>query len=211
MKTETSRQEVPNRAQIINLDDFATQSTEEICSKDDRQDQLNKEKTLIIDMIPSLRAFARSLTRNAAEADDLVQETLVRALASLHQFRPGTNMKAWLFRIERNVFYTNYRKRNRESAIMCKEVEDIPWIEPPQEWSMKARAMHVALEQLPGDQKEALMLVSGAGLSYEEAADVCGCALGTIKSRVSRARSRLLALLQVYHHEEFMEVERHSL
>lgn len=169
------------------------------------------ERELIITLMPSLRAFARSLTRNASEADDLVQETLLRALSSLHQFRPGTNMKAWLFRIERNVFYTNYRKRHREGTVLSREVEDIPWVEAPQEWLIKARAMDNALAQLPNDQKEALLLVSGTGLSYEKAAAQCGCALGTIKSRVSRARSRLLLLLQVYHHEEFMEIERHSL
>lgn len=169
------------------------------------------ERELIISLMPSLRAFARSLTRNASEADDLVQETLLRALSSLHQFRPGTNMKAWLFRIERNVFYTNYRKRHREGTVLSKEVEDIPWVEAPQEWLIKARAMSNALAQLPNDQKEALLLVSGTGLSYEEAAEQCGCALGTIKSRVCRARSRLLVLLQVYHHDEFMEIERHSL
>lgn len=170
-----------------------------------------EERELIIEMMPSLRAFARSLTRNASEADDLVQETLLRALASLHQFRPGTNMKAWLFRIERNVFYTNYRKRHRECTVLAREVEDIPWVDAPQEWSVKARAMENALAKLPHDQREALMLVSGTGLSYEEAAEICGCALGTIKSRVSRARTRLLSILQVYHHEEFMEIERHSL
>lgn len=169
------------------------------------------ERELIISLMPSLRAFARSLTRNASEADDLVQETLLRALSSLHQFRPGTNMKAWLFRIERNAFYTNYRKRHREGTAHSREVEDIPWMEAPQEWSIKARAMDNALAQLPNDQKEALLLVSGTGLSYEEAAQRCGCALGTIKSRVSRARNRLLVLLQVYHYEEFMEIERHSL
>lgn len=174
-------------------------------------DSRDEERELIIEMMPSLRAFARSLTRNVSEADDLVQETLLRALSSLHQFRPGTNMKAWLFRIERNVFYTNYRKRHRECTVLAKEAEDIPWVDAPQEWSVKARAMENALSQLPHDQKEALMLVSGTGLSYEEAAEICGCALGTIKSRVSRARTRLLNLLQVYHHEEFMEVERHSL
>ena len=159
---------------------------------------------------PHLYRLAYSWSHDPALSDDLVQETLLRALASLHQFRPGTNMKAWLFRIERNVFYTNYRKRHRECTVLAKEAEDIPWVDAPQEWSVKARAMDNALSQLPPDQKEALMLVSGTGLSYEEAAEICGCALGTIKSRVSRARTRLLNLLQVYHHEEFMEIDRHS-
>jgi len=191
-------------------DNFEAQKTIVECTIPASEDR-SEERELIIEMIPSLRAFARSLTRNVSEADDLVQETLLRALASLHQFRPGTNMKAWLFRIERNVFYTNYRKRNRECTVLSKEAEDIPWVDAPQEWSVKARAMDAALSQLPHDQKEALMLVSGTGLSYEEAAEICGCALGTIKSRVSRARTRLLTLLQVYHHEEFMEIDRHSL
>ncbi|HLS69856.1 MAG TPA: sigma-70 family RNA polymerase sigma factor [Kiloniellales bacterium] len=191
-------------------EDYKGQKTTENCTISNSESR-TEERELIIEMMPSLRAFARSLTRNASEADDLVQETLLRALASLHQLRPGTNMKAWLFRIERNVFYTNYRKRHRECSVLAREVEDIPWIDAPQEWSVKARAMEHALSQLPPDQKEALLLVSGTGLSYEEAAEICGCALGTIKSRVSRARTRLLTILQVYHHEEFMEIERHSL
>lgn len=159
-------------------------------------------------MMPSLRAFARSLTRNPAEADDLVQETLTRALGSLHQFTPGTNLKAWLFRIARNVFYTRYRRSQREAAALSQEAGELSSAGPQQEWSLKLQALQRALEQVPADQKEALLLVSGSGLSYEEAAEVCDCALGTIKSRVSRARTRLLLLLQVDHHEEFLEVER---
>lgn len=164
----------------------------------------------IIELIPSLRAFAKSLVRNPVEADDLLQEALLRALASIDQFRPGSNMKAWLFRIQRNVFYTHYRKRRRESALLSDteaEIQDAP----QQEWSIKMKAMHRALEELPQDQREALMLVSGAGLSYEEAAEVCDCAMGTIKSRVSRARCRLLKLLEVDDREEFLETDRHVL
>ncbi len=212
----------------FNLDNFVSSGAGESCAGDagvdpahagDNEagdgetapDEEDAKKDLIIDMIPSLRAFAMSLTKNGAEADDLVQETLIRALGSIHQFAAGTNMKAWLFRIERNVFYTNYRKKHRESAVLSREVEDMRLVEPQQEWSLKVTAMHRALEKLPPDQKEALLLVSGSGLSCEEAAEVCGCALGTIKSRVSRARTRLLALLEVYHYEEFMEIERHRL
>lgn len=169
------------------------------------------EREQMVEMLPALRAFARSLTRNPAEADDLVQETLTRALASLHQFTPGTNLKAWLFRIERNVFYTRYRKHHRETAALSREVEDMRSVGPQQEWALKIRALRQALEEVPEDQREALLLVSGSGLSYEEAAEVCDCALGTIKSRVSRARTRLLVLLQVDHHEDFLEVERNSL
>lgn len=160
----------------------------------------------IVGFIPSLRAFARSLTGNPGDADDLLQETLMRAIANIHQFTPGTNLKAWLFRIQRNVYYTAYRKRRRESVLLPEQAEQIVSA-PQQEWSIKIRSMHEALERLPEDQREALLLVSGAGLSYEEAAELCGCALGTIKSRVSRARTRLLALLNVDDHAEFLEVD----
>lgn len=164
----------------------------------------------MVEMLPSLRAFALSLTRDPAEADDVVQETLLRALASLHQFTPGTNLKAWLFRIERNVFYTRYRKRHRETTALSTEVEELP-TGPQQQWPLKLQALDQALGQVTDDQKQALLLVSALGLSYEEAAAVCGCALGTVKSRVSRARSQLLVLLQVDDHEDFLEVERNSL
>jgi len=166
------------------------------------------EREDIVDLLPSMRAFARSLTRNPAEADDLVQETLARALGSLHQFTPGTNLKAWLFRIERNVFYTSYRKRHREAAALEREADTIRTTPPQQEWWLKLGAVNRALALLPDDQREALLLVGGTGLSYEEAADVCGCALGTIKSRVSRARSRLIDLLEVQHHEDFLRSDR---
>lgn len=176
----------------------------------DGQDR-SAESQLIVEMIPSLRGFAKSLCRNQSEADDIVQETLVRALGSIHQFKPGTNMKAWLFRIERNVFYTRYRKKAREAELPVKETDFGVSMDAPQEWSVKMQSMHLALQRLRGEQKQALLLVSGSGLSYEEAADVCGCALGTIKSRVSRARTRLLELLEAEDHEDFLEVDRHLL
>lgn len=166
-------------------------------------------KELIVELLPALRAFARSLTRNPAEADDLLQETLVKALDKIHQFTPGTNMKAWLFTIERNVFYSRYRKRCREGGQVAEDAIELS-CEPEQEWMMKMKAMHRALDQLPEDQREVLVLVSGAGLSYVKAAEVCGCALGTIKSRVSRARARLLTLLQVKNQAEFLETDRHT-
>ncbi len=158
----------------------------------------------ILELIPALRAFARSLTRDAAEADDLLQETLVKALASIHQFRPGTNLRAWLFTIERNTFYTNYRKRRREAVSDLDETNG-PSNRPEQDWTLKMRALHSAVQGLPPDQREALMLVGGAGMSYEEAATICNCALGTIKSRVSRARCRLLELLEVESYEDFLD------
>lgn len=160
----------------------------------------------ILELIPSLRAFARSLTKSPSEADDLLQETLVKALANIHQFAPGTNLRAWLFTIERNTFYTNYHRKRRESAVPVDDMYGIS-CQPSQEWSLKLKVVHTALQQLPNDQREALVLVGGAGLSYEEAAEICGCALGTIKSRVSRARTRLMELLKVDDDEEFLTIE----
>jgi RNA polymerase sigma-70 factor (ECF subfamily) len=161
----------------------------------------------IVEMMPSLRAFARVLTRNPTEADDLVQETLLKALMSIRQFTPGTNLKAWLFTIERNTFYTSYKKKRREVASALEDTRGLH-SEPSQDWTLKMRAVHDALQQLPDDQEDALMLVGGTGLSYVEAAEVCGCALGTIKSRVSRGRARLLELLHARTNEDFLQNER---
>ncbi len=158
----------------------------------------------LVSFLPSLRAFARSLTRNQTEADDLVQETLTKALANIGQFAPGTNMRAWLCTIQRNTFYTNYHKRAREPLLMVEELPGV-YSKASQEWSVKLREVDEALLKLPIDQREAVILVGGAGLSYEEAADVCDCALGTIKSRVSRARTALLKLLDSDDEHEFLD------
>lgn len=130
----------------------------------------------------------------------------MRALANIHRFTPGTNLKGWLFTIQRNIFYTNYKRKRREIAYA---VDDLSgrYCEPEQDWSLKVKAVRDALQRLPYDQKEALVLVGGTGLSYEEAADVCGCALGTIKSRVSRGRARLLELLHIDKNGDFLESE----
>jgi len=157
----------------------------------------------VIANLPALRAFAGSLTRNSAEAEDLLQETLAKALANIHQFRPGTNLRAWLFTIERNTFYTVCKKRRREHSSLQEQMRTTQ-VEPPQEWSLKMRSVHGALQKLSVDQRDALMLVGGAGLSYAEAAEVCGCAIGTIKSRVNRGRERLLGLLQVETDDAFL-------
>ena len=148
----------------------------------------------IVKLIPSLHAFSRTLTRNPTDADDLLQEGLLKALVNLHQFTPGTNLKAWMFTIVRNTFYTNYKKKRREVASPLEDTSAIG-IEPTQDWSLTMDEVNEAMQHLPGDQKQALMLVGSAGMSYEKAAEVCGCALGTIKSRVSRGRTRLRELL----------------
>ncbi|MDE1570517.1 sigma-70 family RNA polymerase sigma factor [Aquabacter sp. P-9] len=152
-------------------------------------------RTQVLELLPALRAFARSLTRNRTEADDLVQETFLKALSNIDKFDPGTNLRAWLFTILRNTYYTEIRKRRRESDGLSSLAQQDTNMGPGQEWSVTLSSLKEALEMLPSDQREALVLVGAAGLSYEEAAEVCNCALGTIKSRVNRARAKLLSLM----------------
>lgn len=141
--------------------------------------------------VPSLRAFARSLTRNHASADDLVQETVLKAWTKLDSFEEGTNLRAWLFTILRNTFISMKRKGQREvedaNGAHAAKVVQIP----EQEGAMELVQFRRALAVLPDEQREALVLVGAAGFTYEEAAAICGCVVGTIKSRISRARRRL--------------------
>src|SRR5215470_17981752 len=147
--------------------------------------------------VPSLRAFAISLSGNVDRADDLVQETLLRALAHIDSFEPGTNMSAWLFTILRNLFRSEYRKRRREVEDADGSYAEMLKTQPSQEERVEFQEFREALAKLPPDQREALILVGASGFSYEEAADICGCAIGTIKSRVNRARTRLAELMQI--------------
>lgn len=151
----------------------------------------------ILASIPSLRAFAISLSGNVDRADDLVQETILRALANIHSFQPGTNLPAWLFTILRNLFRSEYRKRRREVEDADGSFAQTLKSNPDQIGRIEFQEFRDALSQLPQDQREALILVGASGFSYEEAADICECAVGTIKSRVNRARSRLAKLLAV--------------
>jgi RNA polymerase sigma-70 factor (ECF subfamily) len=151
----------------------------------------------ILAAVPSLRAFAISLCGNVDRADDLVQETLMRALASIHSFQPGTNMPAWLFTILRNLFRSEYRKRRREVEDPDGSYAETLTTQPEQTSHVEFREFRTALDKLPEDQREALILVGASGFSYEEAAEICGCAVGTIKSRVNRARTRLANLLSI--------------
>ncbi|MBX3567022.1 MAG: sigma-70 family RNA polymerase sigma factor [Rhizobiaceae bacterium] len=154
-------------------------------------------KTELLATIPSLRAFAVSLSQNADKADDLVQETLVKAWDKHASFQMGTNLKAWLFTILRNEFYSQMRKRGREvqdsEGIMTERLA----VHPSQDGKLDLADFREALEMLPEDQREAIILIGASGFSYEEAAAICECAVGTIKSRVSRARARLQDILQV--------------
>jgi RNA polymerase sigma-70 factor, ECF subfamily len=146
---------------------------------------------------PNLRGFAISLSGNVDRADDLVQETLLRAIANVNSFQPGTNIGAWLFTILRNLFRTEYRKRRREvEDVDGRHVDSL--ISPPEQHSrVEFEEFRVALAMLPSRPREALLLVGAAGLSYEEAAAICESAVGTIKSRVNRARTRLARLLSI--------------
>ena len=157
----------------------------------------------VLAAVPSLRAFAISLSGNVDRADDLVQETLVRALANIASFQPGTNMSAWLFTILRNLFRSEYRKRRREVEDGDGSYADTLKSQPEQDGKVEFAEFRAALIKLPPDQREALILVGASGFSYEEAAAICECAVGTIKSRVNRARTRLAELMAIDSVEDF--------
>jgi RNA polymerase sigma-70 factor (ECF subfamily) len=156
-----------------------------------------KLKGDLIGTIPNLRAFAVSLCGNPDRADDLVQETLVKAWSNLSSFAEGTNLAAWLFTILRNIYYSEYRKRRREVADSDGAIAARLATAPAQSGHMDFLDFRAALQKLPADQREALILIGASGLSYEEAAGVCNCAVGTMKSRVNRARNRLVELLAI--------------
>lgn len=152
-------------------------------------------KAELIELLPSLRAFARSLARNPAQADDLVQDTLVKALANVDRFEPGTNLRAWLFTILRNHYYSQLRKAKREVEDVDGRMASRLASRPEQDGSVDLEDFKAAFAQLAPDHREVLTLVGASGCSYEEAASICGCAVGTIKSRVNRARKKLTELL----------------
>jgi RNA polymerase sigma-70 factor (ECF subfamily) len=149
----------------------------------------------VVEHLPHLRAFARSLATSKDQADDLVGEAVARALAAAHQFRPGTNFKAWIFTILRNAFYTEGRKRWNRVVALDDNVYNQPSIGPTQEDSLAFCDFRRAFIQLSPRQREVLMLVGNGDLSYEEVAEHCQCPVGTVKSRVSRARLDLKRML----------------
>jgi RNA polymerase sigma-70 factor, ECF subfamily len=145
--------------------------------------------------LPSLRSFGLSLTYSATRADDLVQETILRAWQNRHRFQPGTNLHAWLFTILRNLFYSEQRKRTREVPDEDGSNAARMATPPSQGHRLDVEDLKSGLAKLPADQREALILIGAEGLSYEEAAKICGVAVGTIKSRVNRARNKLVQIL----------------
>jgi RNA polymerase sigma-70 factor (ECF subfamily) len=145
----------------------------------------------LVAVTPHLRAFARGLCGRPDMADDLVQETLLKAWAARARFEPGTNMRAWTFVILRNAYLTEMR-RNRFRGDYDEALAERTLIAAAdQEAPLHLSDLHRALLALPPERREALLLVGAGGFSYEEAAQICGCAVGTIKSRVGRARAAL--------------------
>ncbi len=146
-------------------------------------------------MIPQMRAFARSLCRNADLADDLVQDACLRAWAARDRFIPGAPMRPWLFKIIRNLHTGHNRKAWRSESLDPDDAENALVTASSQEWTSDFRVMEGALQHLPEKQREALVTVLAAGFSYEEAACLLGCSEGTVKSRVSRGREALADLM----------------
>lgn len=157
----------------------------------------NEFREKLISEIPNLRAFGMSLSGSLHQADDLVQDTLLKAWGHADSFTPGTNMRAWLFTILRNTYYSLYRRRGREvqdtEGVYASKVA----VSGGQEGAIDLADFRIALAKLPEEQREVLIMVGATGLSYQEAADICGVAVGTIKSRVNRARTKLSELLGI--------------
>lgn len=148
-------------------------------------------KAELVENLPHLRAFSHLIARNHALAEDLVQDTIVRALANRHQFKPGTNLKGWLIIILRNRFFNEMRRSSRKSEVSMENHGDLSVVDGGQEVSVEIRDFNAAFRKLPPTQREALVLVGASGFSYEEAAEIAHCPVGTMKSRVSRARAEL--------------------
>lgn len=168
-------------------------------------------KADLIALMPALRAYSRSLCTNQATADDMVQEALVKALDNLHRFEIGTSIRAWVFTILRNTYYTALRKSRREvedadgahAARLCER--------PSQDGAVDLEDFKRVFQTLSEDHREVLMLIGAAGLSYEEVAEICQCAIGTVKSRVNRARAKLGEALGMQPDDFIVDPDRGSL
>ncbi|MCV2446001.1 MULTISPECIES: RNA polymerase sigma factor [Paracoccus] len=165
----------------------------------------------LVDHLPALRAFALSLTREGASADDLVQDTIVKAWTHIDKFQPGTNLRAWLFTILRNTFYSARRKTRREVSDTDGIHAARQAARPEHDGRLALNDFRHAFEKLPDEQREALILVGASGFSYEEAASMTGVAVGTVKSRANRGRRRLAELLHLEEGEELEMTDRATL
>jgi RNA polymerase sigma-70 factor (ECF subfamily) len=162
----------------------------------------------IPDHLAAMRAFAMSLTRDPSSADDLVQDTVVKAWTNIGSYTPGTNMRAWLFTILRNHFYTQRRRLRRETADSEGAFAARLAEKPAHDGRLALRDFAVAFAQLPDEQREALVLVGASGFSYDEAARMTCVPAGTVKSRANRARRKLAELLGLEAHEEMEMTDR---
>jgi RNA polymerase sigma-70 factor (ECF subfamily) len=153
-------------------------------------------KQELVTLIPHLRAFARTLTGDPTAADDLAQDAMMKAWDARASFQLGTNMKAWTFMILRNQFYSEKRRSWRQSQLDQEAAERTLVAVDDPEAPVALDELRMSLGMLPAEQREALILVGAGGFAYEEAAVICGCAVGTVKSRVSRARRALQAILE---------------
>lgn len=155
----------------------------------------NEHSEDVISYIPALRAYAWVLTRQQQDVDDLVQETLTKAIASAHQFQRGTNLRAWLMTIMRNTFYNEIVKRSRERTGSKDCISGMASTPSNQEWVVRGSETKNAIMKLPTHYRDALILVIMMGESYEDTARICGVTIGTIKSRIHRARARVVQTL----------------
>jgi RNA polymerase sigma-70 factor (ECF subfamily) len=153
-------------------------------------------KRELVGLIPHLRAFARTLCGDPAAADDLAQDAMMKAWDARTSFQPGTNMKAWTFMILRNQFYSEKRRSWRQTQLDQEAAERTLVAADDPAAPIALDELRQALSSLPDEQREALILVGAGGFAYEEAAEICGCAVGTVKSRVSRARRALHGILE---------------
>ena len=160
----------------------------------------------VLKHIPALRAFALSLTRNMPDADDLVQETIVKAWGNFDKFTPGTDLRAWMFTILRNVFYSRKRKTRREVEDPDQIHANSLFERPEHDGRIAFTEFLRAFDQLSPEHREVLVLVGANGYSCDEAARVMGVAVGTVKSRTNRARVRLCDLLGIRGGHEFLPV-----
>ena len=158
-------------------------------------------KRELVQLIPHLRAFARTLCGDPAAADDLAQDAMMKAWDARASFQMGTNMKAWTFMILRNQFYSDKRRSWRQSQLDQEAAERTLVAVDDPEAPVALDELRQGLAMLPPEQREALILVGAGGFAYEEAAEICGCAVGTVKSRVSRARRALHAILDEGNYE----------
>lgn len=150
----------------------------------------------VVALIPALRGYAWVLTKRQEDVDDLVQDTLVKAIANIHRFQMGTNLRAWLMTIMRNTFFNRIQRASRERTGAADCVSHSLSVSPTQEWALRGKETIAAIMDLPTHYREVLILVVMLGESYETTAEICGIAIGTVKSRVARARGMVIKRLQ---------------